>query len=125
MSQELIDQFDQPDLKNDKGHGHTLLPGYLSEATNLKGYSGAFLDELQELSDVFKEMFATLNIDEATGIYLDLFGKLLGLDRTSGDDETYRQALKSQISELLNSGQISVLKKLFKNLTGSTKCQTL
>ena len=119
MSIELEEEFNQPDLKEGKGHGQDLTPSYLSLDPVSKGYTGAFHDEMQELSDTAKDMYSLYNIDDATGVYLDRLGKLLGLARTSSDDEVYRQALKTQISELLNSGQIRVIKNLFKNLTGS------
>ncbi len=59
-----------------------------------------FVDQIQELEDVYFQIFENRTIDTAVGEQLDGLGEIIGEDREGRDDDEYRLALRVRI--LLN-----------------------
>lgn len=74
--------------------------------TNLEALLTAFVNQIQELEDVFFELLENRWLTTATGTQLDGIGKIVGLDRLWLDDDDYRAALRAQIRLNRSSGTI-------------------
>jgi hypothetical protein len=122
LTDKLDKIFGDYDFVNDQDRGAQLLPEFLKNSENVKKIINAIMPEIQELHDAQKEVFSKINIFEAVGSQLDnIFGEILDLERLSGqDDEDYRLDLLAQSSKLAQSGEISVMKALYKSLTSAS-----
>ena len=122
MSTELEQDFGNIDFDTDQGRSVDLLPEFLKDSTNLKNIILAIVPEIQELYDAVQDVYSTINIFEATGDQLDdIFGNILDLERYPGEsDGDYRANLLAEASKKVRSGEISVMKGIFRNLIGAT-----
>jgi len=123
MSTELELDFGNIDFENDEGRSVDLLPDFLSNSTNVKNIILAFTPEIQQLYDEIQDIYSTINIFEAVGLQLDnIFGEVLDLSRTPGQtDGEYRSSLLAEASKKVRSGEISVVKSIFRSLTSASK----
>lgn len=53
--------------------------------------------ELQELEDVFYDLTVNRTVDKATGVHLNILGRIVGEPRYARSDPAYRIALKAKI----------------------------
>jgi hypothetical protein len=123
MSAELERQFGIINFYNDQGYGLSLIPEFLKWSPNFTALYKILVDQVQELHEAQKKVYSTVNIFEAEGTQLDnVFGNLLNVKREIGEsDDDYRSRLLAETAKLSQSGQIVVMKNLFRDLvTGST-----
>jgi len=122
MSQELKDQFGQFDYVNDDDRGAQNLIEFLKYSPNVKALINSVMPEFQELNDAQQDVYSNINIFDAIGSQLDdIFGTLLNLERETGQsDDDYKLALLSQATVLSRSGEIAVMKSLYKNLVSAS-----
>ncbi len=122
MSQALEDQFGQIDYVNDDDRGAQNLIEFLKHSPNVIALINSVMPEFQELNDAQQDVYSNINILEAIGTQLDdIFGTLLNLERETGQsDDDYRLALLSQATVLSRSGEIAVMKSLYKSLVSAT-----
>lgn len=59
---------------------------------------------LQGLEDALWQVYTLRNLDSASGVQLDVLGRILGLPRGGLDDDSYRTHLRAQILLLRSSG---------------------
>jgi len=125
MSSDLEQQFGEYDYINDLDRGANNLIEFVKYSPNIIALINSVMPEVQELHDAQKDVYSTINIFEAVGSQLDdIFGTLLDLERTSGQsDDSYRLDLLSQATVLSRSGEISVVKSLYRNLLSATSVQ--
>ena len=80
----------------------------------------AICKQLNDLEDMFFDLLEKRSIDVATGINLDVIGKIIGLSRYSGQTDTsYRLDLKAWVKYLFSQGEINTLTFVLQNLTDS------
>ena len=85
------------------------------------GLSTAYLDQVQQIEDVFFEILNGYSLDDAIGQQLDNLGKTIGYSRPGGLSDTgYRADLRAWIQWLLSQGEINRLLFILKALTDST-----
>lgn len=118
MSEALEKQFGLIDFINDIDRGANTLPEFLKYSENVIALINAVLKEFQELYEAQKDVYSTVNIYEAVGVSLDnIYGEILDLKREAGQlDEDYRLALLARVAQIARSGEITVLKSIFKNI---------
>jgi len=73
---------------------------------------------LQELENVFFQLRDNRWLDTAVGAQLDGLGRILGLHRTSADDEEYRAALYVQVQINVSKSEPERLLALLETITG-------
>ena len=99
-----------------------------STATVMKDYTNSFLDESNELENIFQDLLDDRSVDTAVGVQLDQVGLLVGELRNRRDDEEFRNAIKLKIAVNTSSGTVEdiirVIKLLFGEETGSTVLRT-
>lgn len=122
MSSGLEEQFGNFDYTNDQDRGANILIEFVKFSPNIKALVNSVIPEIQELHDAQKDVYSTINIFEAAGTQLDdIFGTLLNLGRTTGQtDDDYRADLLAQSTILSRSGEIAVMKSIYKNLSGAS-----
>lgn len=122
MSAELETDFGNINFETNEGRSVDLLPEFLKDSTNIKNLILAITPEIQELYDAIQDIYATINIFEAVGDQLDdIFGNILDLERDFGQsDDDYRADLLAEASKKVRSGEIAVMKGIFKNLIGAS-----
>ncbi len=118
MSYELKVDFGIIDFENDNDRGVDLLPYFLKNSTNINNLIKCILPEIQELHDAQSDVYSTVNINEAVGLQLDdIFGNILDTEREDGQsDDDYRVDLLLAITKFARSGEISILKSIFKSI---------
>lgn len=114
----LEEQFGSRDFENDPDRGANNLLEFLKYSPNVRALINAVIPEVQEADDAMKDVYTTINLFDAVGSQLDdIFGNLLDLERETGQsDDDYRAALLAQASIIARSGEIVILKALYKNL---------
>lgn len=99
-----------------------------STATVMKDYTNSFLEESNELENIFQDLLDDRSVDTAVGVQLDQVGLLVGELRNRRDDEEFRNAIKLKIAVNTSSGTVEdiirVIKLLFGEETGSTVLRT-
>lgn len=75
---------------------------------------GAGLDLAEETLDAVRE----LSVSTATGVYLDLYGRLVGLNRGALTDEEYAPAIVVETKSLFGSGDEATITGLVRLLIG-------
>jgi len=118
----LEDDFGVINFSTDEGRSVDLLPEFLKSSTNLKNLILSIVPEVQEAYDAMKDVYITINIFTATGLQLDnIFGEILDLEREPGQTDTqYRADILAEASKKVRSGEISVVKSIFRSLMGAT-----
>jgi len=111
----------------DLDRGVNLLPEVFKNSPNMSALINAIMPEIQQVNDAQKDIFETININNAVGLQLDnIFGEILDLDRKTGQtDDDYRTDLKAQIDKISRSGEIESLKLSLKSLTNKTNVSLL
>ena len=122
MSTELEELYGNIDFVNDTDRGAGILLEWLKNSPNVVGLVQAIMPEIQEVHDAGQDVFSTINIFEAVGTQLDnVFGEYLNTERNvSETDNDYRARLLAATSQLAKSGEIVVMKGVFRNLLGAT-----
>ena len=103
----------QPTIQTDhESEALDLLPSQFDEITSPEfrkliaafiGPAGLPTWSIQEIENVAFQLLEDMWLPTAVGAQLDVLGEILGLPRTSADDETYRSALRIQIA--INTSQ--------------------
>lgn len=119
----LEEDFGIINFETDEGRGVDLLPEFLKNSENLKNLDLCVLPEIQEIHDAQSDIYTTINIFDATGDQLDdIYGEILDLEREPGQsDADYRAALLAEASKKIRSGEISVMKGIYRSLTGASQ----
>jgi hypothetical protein len=65
--------------------------------TNMENTLDVFSNEVQEVEDVFFQLFLERALNVAIGQQLDNLGTIIGLSRDDPDDELYRLSLQAEI----------------------------
>ncbi|KKM27025.1 hypothetical protein LCGC14_1578910, partial [marine sediment metagenome] len=73
---------------------------------NTEKLAAALVAQVQDLDDAAMDVFTNFTLDNATGINLDVFGVIVGRERSSANDDAYRDALRGQIRLNRSSGTI-------------------
>ncbi len=94
------------------------LPHNYTETGNLKKLIDIFKNELTDIRLAKENMYIGLDIDQATGVQLDIIGREVGEKRQGRDDPTYRKAIKVRIKANTSGGDIPTLNEVGKVLIG-------
>lgn len=70
------------------------------------------VEPFQDAEDLAQAMLAMLDIDTATGVWLDMLGRIVGQERTSVDDEVFRLSVKARVRINISSGTLRDLQEL-------------
>lgn len=81
----------------------------------LKSYLGECDDTLNDLYT----LVSSFNIEDATGVYLDYIGKLVGVKRDKDDDDTYRIRIKIQVKINNSKGTPNEMLDILSELTAT------
>ena len=91
------------------------------EKPKLNAVLTAFIEQLQELETVGKDLNEDRSIFTAAGTNLDNLGTIIGLDRLPGESDTvYRAKLQAQISQNIAQGQPEVVIDTYRLLVENT-----
>lgn len=90
--------LDQPILDHTEAGLDTLLAEF-QQASKLKSWLAAHLDQVQDLEDGMQPLLASHSIDIAVGVGLDVIGAILGLPRGGLIvDDDYRLRLRAEVA---------------------------
>jgi len=122
MSDELRALFPNINFVNDDDRGAGILLEWVKHSPNIVGLVQSIMPEIQELYDAQQDIFSTINIFEAVGTQLDdIFGEYLNTNRNAGQtDDSYRLDLLSAFALLTRSGEIAIMKSIYKSLLGAS-----
>ena len=99
-----------------------------STATVMKNFTNSFLEESNELENIFQELLDNRSLENSEGKQLDQIGLLVGELRNRRNDEEYRNAIKLRIAVNTSSGTIediiNVIQLLFGEDTETTVLRT-
>lgn len=98
------------------GRGLSRLIEKFKRQPNVVGLVTALLQEVQELSDAIYLAYVNRQLDNAFGVGLDQWGKVLKLARGGAGDDAYRVRLRVQLLILKGSGTAPELIKIFQML---------
>ena len=85
----------------------------------VKGLLKSFTDNLQPIEDALFQLLDERGLDTAVGEQLDVLGRLIGEDRVSRDDETYRVALVGRITSNNSDGSTEEVLASMRAITGA------
>lgn len=99
-------------LQQKTTHAAEALNKFINQFREKPGFAalvGATTDQIQELEDTIWDLYGTFSIDDATGLYLDRIGALLGQPRLGLSDEDYRIWLKARQRVNASNGTAAAL----------------
>lgn len=79
----------------------------------------AIAEEIQELDDAAVDILLKRLITEASGIYLDEWGRVLGEPRRGREDDKYRPALFVRVSRNRSTGQTDEVVRVLKGIANT------
>lgn len=79
----------------------------------------SYLRQVQELEDSLSDVHRTHFVDEATGVFLDALGLLVGASRDGQTDEDYRISIRTQVRVNLSEGTVGDLQAVFTAALGN------
>lgn len=97
-----------------------LLPEQYKSAENLNKVLSIFGDEVDELLTAIAQVKASLYINSAVGIQLDLIGVIIDLKRNALTDETYREEIIFKIFQNVSIARVEDLIFILKTVTQAT-----
>jgi hypothetical protein len=86
-----------------------LIEQFRKDKPLLHGFITAFTTSMQEVENILFDLTRFMSIETANGAQLDGIGDILGLPRTSGDDDIYRDDLIFQIFLNTSNGEPETL----------------
>lgn len=84
-----------------------------------KSYLRYLLEEVKEIEDALFDFLDHLDIDQATGQLLDYIGAMIGAYRRGSDDNTFRDAIRFQITVNTANGTTDNVLEVVRVVTGS------
>lgn len=72
--------------------------------TKLQQWISVFAKQISDLETAAFQVFTQMNVDDATGDNLDVFGQIVGVEREGRDDDRYRVLIKTQILQNKSGG---------------------
>lgn len=93
------------------------------DSPNYKALVETYLELHNQIQETCFEVLASRDIQQATGLSLDLIGKIVGQQRNNLSDDDYRQAIIIKIYVNNSKGTISDIQNIVKALTNSTDVQ--
>lgn len=118
----LEQQFGEFDFVNGADRGAQNLNEWLKFSPNVKALINSITPEIQEVNDSQSDLYTKINIFDSEGTQLDdIFGNLLDTEREEGQtDSSYRTTLLGATTKFRGSGEIVVMKNLYKTLVAAT-----
>ena len=99
------------------------LPTQFSESDTIKAILTIFSEEILELQEVFTDLLEQIDIETATGDWLDRLGLILNVIRDGATDEEYRVKLNLKIFFNSSTGAAEYVIKALQYMTGGTNIQ--
>lgn len=93
------------------------------EKPNLKGILEAVGNQCNDIETAIFELIDEYNIDNGSGIQLDIIGKILGLERNGRVDDAYKTLLKIKAEINFSSGTPEAIIKTAQKLYNATDVQ--
>jgi hypothetical protein len=90
---------------------------------SMKAIVTALTEQVQIIEDESFGLFSRLDLANATGVLLDQYGTIIGLDRNGLDDDTYRLFLFAKIGQNTSNGEPERVIDNYKLLSGSSSVQ--
>ncbi len=87
---------------------------------NFKSVYEVLLAQVQDCENELFELLELLDINTASGLWLDVIGAILGVERLNTTDAVYRALIKAQIGINNSEGTVNEVVSIFKILTNST-----
>lgn len=81
------------------------LPQQFKAKNNFEKLITVFQSQFEEIEVVLEQLYNDLNIDDAEGSQLDIWGEILDVDRAGQTDSVYRTRLKAAIFRYVSSGK--------------------
>ncbi len=97
-----------------------ILFDFFRESQDFLDVLSSFNSQFNELEEVAFQLANNLLIDNATGVNLDVLGKILGLPRFGRDDESYRSLLQLKTDINIGSGTPELVIQAITILYGAT-----
>lgn len=86
---------------------------------NMRNVTVVLLQKVQELEDVVYSLNVDRRLDTASGVHLDVYGKLVGEERRGLSDAEYRKFIKARIQTNLSEGEIDRILFILETITGA------
>lgn len=86
---------------------------------NIQSLLESYLGECDDVLNDLYTLVSTFNIDDATGVYLDYIGNLVGVKRDEDDDDTYRTRIRVQVKINNSKGTPNELLDILSELTST------
>ncbi len=98
-----------------------LLIEQYQEKPNLEKLIRAYVDELQHIEDAIWDVLQEQTVTNATGVNLDVIGRIVGEDRHGANDDDYRVRVTARIAVNRSSGQWFDLNSVASTLFSGTE----
>ena len=92
-----------PNNKDLVDTGLNLLLYQFRDKFNIEQIASSYLSEIDKANDESYTLVDSFNIDNATGVYLDYIGRLVGEYRNQENDEDFRKRIKIRVA--INNSQ--------------------
>jgi len=96
-----------------------LIEEFRKDKPKLHGLIASFTNQMQDAEDTLYDLVRFRSIELASGKQLDELGVVLGLTRTSGDDDEYRADLYFQIFLNISNGEPETLIQSLQMITNA------
>jgi hypothetical protein len=113
---ELVKNTDYKDFNN-------LLIQQFKEKPKFKAILDAIANKCNDIEDAIFELINEYNIENGSGIQLDIIGKILGLNRDGRNDTAYKTLLKIKAEINFGSGTPETIIKTVQKLYNATDVQ--
>jgi len=98
--------------------GVDLLLGQFIESPRFHAWITSYLSRLQEIEDVAWQLLVDRRVDNATGVNLDLIGRIVGQRRGAFGDDEYRLLIKGRVRANVSSGTATDIYKTLVAMLG-------
>lgn len=106
------------EITDHEERAQAILASQFDDSDRLRALVACLASEVQTFEGVAYDCITEQMIDNAVGVQLDRWGQILGLPRTSTDDDDYRDRLKIEILVLRSKGGSAELQEIIARLVG-------
>lgn len=101
--------------------GLELLPHQFRNKLNVESLLSSFTSELDQINNDIFTLVDNFNVDDATGIYLDYIGKVVGEIRNGDNDDDFRKRIEIRILINNSEGTPNDILEILSELTETNK----
>lgn len=99
-----------------------LVPSW-AQKPHILALVNALATQAQDAEDALSDLVVATSLDGATGVYLDLLGRMIGVRRDGLDDVTFRRFINAGILVRKSQGEVWRVTEVARRLTGAARAQ--